>query len=52
MRVLPPVDGSSAPSVRTVCSIAITLKPLPYRTGSTWVSSSGWNDEVIATPYV
>ena len=28
------------------------LLPLPYRTGSMWVWSSGWNDDVMATPLV
>lgn len=30
--------------------MAMALEPLPYRTGSMWVSDRGWNDDVIATP--
>ena len=30
----------------------MAFEPLPYRTFSTWVSSSGWNEVVIATPRV
>ena len=26
------------------------LDPAAYRTGSTWVCGSGWNEDVIATP--
>ena len=26
------------------------LLPLPYRTGSTWVTASGWMDDVMAIP--
>jgi hypothetical protein len=37
-------------SVSTVCRNDIALLPLPYRTGSMCVWSSGWNDEVIAIP--
>src|SRR5690349_16877716 len=40
------------PSVSTVCSSDIAFEPLPYRTGSTCVCSSGWNDDVIATPWL
>ena len=38
------------PSVSTVCMSDIAFEPLPYRTGSMWVCSFGWNDDVIATP--
>ena len=40
------------PSVSTVASRPIRLLPWPYRTGSTCVRGSGWNDDVIATPRV
>ncbi len=30
----------------------IELEPLPYRTGSMWVFSSGWIEDVMATPRV
>jgi hypothetical protein len=35
-----------------VCSGPIKLLPLPYRTGSTWVCSSGKNEDVIAEPWL
>ena len=40
------------PSTSSVRSRAIALEPGPYRVGSMWVCSSGWNDEVMATPCV
>ena len=38
------------PSTSRVASRPIALEPLPYRTFSMWVSSSGWKEDVIATP--
>ena len=41
-----------SPSTSTVCSRPIAPDPGPYRTGSTCVSASGWNELVMATPSV
>ncbi len=41
-----------APGASAVCSSAIALEPLPYRTGSTCVVSSVKKDDVMATPRV
>ncbi len=46
------LPSGPVPSVISVCSSPIALEPLPYRTGSMWVSDVGWIDDVIATPCV
>ena len=38
------------PSTSSVRSRPIALEPGPYLVGSMWVWSSGWNEDVIATP--